>query len=64
MLGQMGSKEKMLEKILELFSQLPDAEDLKDGGADEIKETKPHLDGIEIATLPAHPAPDLKKGFK
>ncbi len=69
MFGQAGgSKGKMLEKLLELFSQMPDKEDLKDGGIDEAKEGEPPLKGAEISMISAHPVKpgaighlDLKK---
>lgn len=41
MFGHQGSNRgKHLEKILEMFSHMPDKEDLKDGGADEAQEDK------------------------
>lgn len=35
-----GNRGKHLEKLLHLFSQMPDKEDQRDGGADEASEDK------------------------
>jgi len=72
-----GSRGKHLEKIMQLFSQMPDKEDLKDGGADEAQEGKSALGGEagkvdlglsnhpeaahQTGALPAHGFPQAKK---
>jgi hypothetical protein len=38
--GNHGNRGKHLEKVVQLFSHLPDKEDQKDGGADEAQEDK------------------------
>lgn len=72
MINQGPSRGKMLEKLLGLFSHMPDKEDLKDGGLDEGKEGEPPLKGAEISMISAHPIGkpthidplSLKKGLR
>lgn len=55
-------KEKLLNKLMEFFSMLPDSEDLKDGGVDEAKEGEPPLDGkVDMLAVDASPMGDDKK---
>lgn len=56
-------KEKLLEKILELFSGLPDKDDMGEGGLPKEGELPPK-DGAELQVIGVDAGPmDKKKGI-